>query len=213
MRPIKLGSPLAKVAIACSVLLTVGLLMVGCSSGGGTTTNTQHTTQPPVSTTTIGTMDFPSGKYTTSQIYSDQFRLAYTVNDDGTILVGIKAKTPGWVAVSIGSPHGKSDIWIGYVSGGQATLLDTHDATYSGSHPLDVSSGGTNDLTNITGSEANGVTTIEFKRKLDTGDKYDVPLVTGSNTIVWAIGATDDTNMEHSVVGLGTIEVRALPSH
>jgi hypothetical protein len=65
----------------------------------------------------------------------------------------------------------------------------------------------------VTGSEVGGITTIEFKRKLDTSDKYDLPLVTGSNVITWAIGPTDDTTQEHSAVGLGTFEIPALPTH
>jgi hypothetical protein len=209
MKAHKLGGSPIKAFIICSAIVTAALALTGCGSGGNPTTTPQQTTQPPVSTTVTGSMDFPSGKYVNNQIYNDQFRLAYTVTDDGIISIGIKAKTTGWVAIAIGSPHGKSDIWIGYAYAGQVTLLDTHDASYSGSHPLDVS----NDLTNVSGTEAGGVTTIEFKRKLDTGDKNDLPLVTGSNVIVWAIGATDDINMEHSAVGLGTIEVRALPSH
>jgi len=199
-------------AVMIPAVLIALFAISGCSGGGSTTTN-PPATQPPTSTTTSGTMSFPGGKYVTDVLYSDQFRLAYTVTDDGIISIGIKAKTGGWVAIAIGSPHGRSDIWIGYVSAGQVTFLDTHDASESGAHPLDTASGGTNDLTNVTGSEVSGITTIEFKRKLDTGDKYDLPLVTGTNVVVWAIGPSDDINQEHSVVGLATFEIRALPSH
>ncbi len=205
-----LGSSIYKMAIIPLTVLALSAIS-GCGGGGGTTTTNHPTTQPP--TSTLPLMDFPAGKYVNDTIYSDQFRLAYTVTNDGVISVGIKAKTSGWVAIAIGSPHGHSDVWIGYVSAGQVTLLDTHDASESGAHPLDTANGGTNDLTNITGSETSGVTTIEFKRKLDTGDKYDIPLVTGSNVITWAIGPSDDINAEHSVVGLATFEIPVLPTH
>ena len=198
---------------AFTFLCTVTIAAIGLAGcgGGNPSTTTQHTTPPPSSTLPL--MDFPAGKYVSDTIYSDQFRLAYTVTNDGVISVGIKDKTAGWVAIAIGSPHGHSDIWIGYVSAGQVTFLDSHDASESGAHPLDTGNGGTNDLTNITGSETSGVTTIEFKRKLDTGDKYDIPLVTGSNVITWAIGPSDDINTEHSVVGLATFEIPVLPTH
>jgi hypothetical protein len=192
--------------------IIAGLFLLGGCGGGSPTTTPPPTTLPPTSTT-AATLNFASGKYVNNSLYNDQFMLAYTVTNDGVISVGIKAKTLGWLAIAIGSPHGKSDIWIGYVTNGQVTLLDSHDATESGSHPLDVSSGGTNDLTSVTGSESSGITTIEFKRKLDTGDKYDLPLVPGTNVITWAIGPSDDINQEHSVVGLGTFEIPVLPTH
>ncbi|PPD58333.1 DOMON domain-containing protein [Dehalogenimonas etheniformans] len=203
---------LAKLVIIIPLAVIAISTMTACGGGGTPTTSNPPTSQPPT-TTLPPSLNFPSGKYVNEVTYVDQFTLAYTVTDDGIISIGIKAKTGGWFAIAVGSPHGQSDIWIGYVTGGQVTLLDTHNASYSGAHPLDTGSGGTDDLTNITGSEGNGVTTIEFKRKLDTADKYDLPLVAGSNIVTWAIGPSDDTNQEHSVIGLATFEIRQLPSH
>ncbi|APV44929.1 hypothetical protein Dform_01608 [Dehalogenimonas formicexedens] len=198
--------------LAMIVPFIIALSAMTACGGGPTATTNPPTSQPP--TTPAGTMDFPSGKYQSDTLYSDQFRLAYTVASDGIISIGIKARTTGWVAIAIGNPHGQSDVWIGYVSSGQVTLLDTYNASYSGSHPLDTgSSGGTNDLTNVTGSEANGITTIEFKRKLDTGDKNDLPLVAGSNIVMWAIGPADDMFQEHSVLGIATFEIQLNSGH
>lgn len=196
----------AKLVMIVSPALIAISALSGCGGGGGnTTTNNPFTTQP--TTSSLPLMDFPAGKYTNDVLYLDEFRLAYTVNNDGTISVGIKAKTGGYLAIAIGSPHGKSDVWIGYVNAGQATLFDTHDASESGNHPLDTATGGTNDLTNVTGNETGGVTTIEFKRKLNTGDIYDLPLLKGDNIVTWAIGVSDDISQEHSAVGIATITV------
>ncbi len=38
----------------------------------------------------------------------------------------------------------------------------------------DVNNGGTNDVLNVTGTEANGVTTFTFTRKINTGDGRDM---------------------------------------
>jgi hypothetical protein len=202
----------AKAMVVIILAIIAASALPGCSGGGNPTTN-PPTTQPPTTTSTTSTMDFPAGKYVNDVLYSDQFRMAYTVTDDGIISIGLKARTGGWLAIAIGSPHGRSDVWIGYVSAGQVTLLDTHDASESGAHPIDSASGGTADFTSVTGSESNGITTIEFKRKLDTGDKWDLPLITGSNVVIWALGSSDDINQIHSVVGLATFEIRSLPSH
>ena len=44
---------------------------------------------------------------------------------------------------------------------------------------LDIVSGGTNDLHDVVGLQANGVTTISFTRLLVTNDAWDVAMVPG----------------------------------
>jgi hypothetical protein len=199
-------SGISTIFVLIVAAMAVSPVLTGCGGGGGTPTRT--TTQPPLSTTTTSDpLAFPAGKYVKNELYNGLFRLAYTVGDDGIIAIGIKAKTVGWVAIAIGNPHGTSDVIIGYIENGQVTLLDTHDARESGGHPLDSAFGGTSDLFAISGSEANGITTIEFKRKLNTGDQFDLRLIVGTNTLTWAFGVNDSLAQEHSLVGLAVITV------
>ena len=56
------------------------------------------------------------------------------------------------------------------------------------------------------GSEQGGVTVIEFKVPLDSGDEYDKPMVPGQTyRINLAMGAADDLNSYHA--GRGTSEI------
>ena len=181
---------------ACSILTACG-----GPSANPTTTLPLSSSVPATSS---GSLSFPSGKYVNSTTYSGVFTLAYTVNG-ANISIGLKAKTVGWIAIALGNPHGNSDVMIGYVSNGQVTLLDSYNASESGNHPIDPN----NDLLNISGSETGGITTIEFTRALNTGDKLDLPLVEGDNVVTWAFGASDDVTQEHSDVGIATITVNS----
>jgi hypothetical protein len=154
-------------------------------------------------------MDFPTGSYINTMLLAGGlFRVSWT-NSDDTISIGIKAQTVGWLAIAIspGMTKSRSDLIIGSVTGSQVNLIDSYDPGFAGSHPQDASIGGKNDLFDITGSESNGVTTIEFKRRLNTGDKFDIPLVNGINSFVFAFGADDGMATEHSLVGSGEITI------
>ena len=96
---------------------------------------------------------------------------------------------------------------IGSVIGSQVNLIDSYDPGFAGSHPQDAAVGGKNDLFDISGSESGGVTTIEFKRRLNTGDQFDIPLVNGINSFLFAIGTDDTMATEHSLVGSGEITI------
>ena len=90
---------------------------------------------------------------------------------------------------------------------GQITLTEYCRIDYNGAHTPDTAAGGTNDFIIVSGNESNGITTIEFKRKLNTGDKLDTVLVKGNNNVVWAYGPDDALSSEHSSLGVGTITI------
>jgi hypothetical protein len=182
-----------------AVIIATATVLAGCGGNGGPPTQ-------PTSTTPLE-LAFPPGKYTEVQTYGNVFTLAYTVTGD-TISVGLKVKTPGWVAIAMGPAHGNSDVWIGFVNAaGQLILEDSDNASKAGDHPKDSSRGGTDDLFDFSGSESGGITTIEFKRLLNTGDSLDIPLVPGNNSITWALGQTDLLTNMHIRFGFGTITV------
>lgn len=193
-------------AVPVVVVLILGLVLAGC--GGGTTPPPPPTTSnPPASTTPLSAMEFPVDKYTDTYLSSDGLlRISWKVTRD-TVFIGIKAKTTGWVAIALSPTLNKheSDLIIGFVNGVQVTLIDSFDPGYNGNHPQDSAYGGTNDLQDISGSESNGVTTLEFSRYIDTHDSFDIALINGVNTFLFALGATDNTSDEHSVVGFGIL--------
>jgi hypothetical protein len=57
------------------------------------------------------------------------------------------------------------------------------------------------------GKEEGESTTLEFKRKLDTGDKYDRAFSPGKNTIIWAYGADDQPDKKHAGRGHGELDL------
>ena len=196
-----------------AVILAGSLLFSGCNGGSTTTTTTTNLTTSPVPTG--GIMDFPAGKYTnTLNLISGNFVVSWS-NTEDTVSIGIKAKSTGWLAIAF-SPtltKGRADLIIGSVVSGVVTLIDSYDPGFSGGHPQDDSVGGKNDLFDINGSESGGVTTIEFKRRLVTGDQFDIPLVNGSNPFLFAVGPDDTMASEHNLLGSGDMVITLTQQH
>ena len=128
-------------------------------------------------------------------------------SDTQHVYIGMKARTSGWVAMAIqpGSRMKDADMVFGYVEDGQVTVLDLYSTGDFGPHPPDIEQNGTDDIIEYGGTEADGYTTIEFKRALATGDRYDHDLSGGNNQIIWAFGSLDNFSMRHSQRGYGEI--------
>ncbi len=134
--------------------------------------------------------------------------LLYWSRLDDTVHMGIEAETEGWVAVGIqpGNAMQDADIIIGFVADAQVTVEDHYSTGRFGPHRRDTEQGGTNDILAFGGNEADGVTVIEFSRKLDTGDEYDNPLTVGAtNAVIWAYGTADNTSLQHAPRGYGEV--------
>lgn len=118
----------------------------------------------------------------------------WTIEGD-QILVQLSAQTTGWVGIGFDPEDamGGADIVIGAVKNGKFKVED-HFADRKRGHSNDKKLGGTNDVLNTSGSEADGVTTIAFTRPLKTDDKYDKEIKTeGSYRIMLAYGAGRDS--------------------
>jgi hypothetical protein len=149
-----------------------------------------------------------AGEYAKTGSY-DNFQLSWS-NDDSFIYAGIKAKTTGWVAVGFGAESlmKNADIIQGYVADGKAVVMDTFSTGQFGPHPPDTELGGTNDIIETSAKIDNAYITVEFKRKLDTGDKYDKPLVKGTNKIIWAFSSEPKATLKHTARGHGEIDIQ-----
>ncbi|MBM3119074.1 MAG: hypothetical protein FJ006_05895 [Chloroflexi bacterium] len=160
---------------------------------------------PPAEWTADGVIS--DGEYTKVAKYGD-----YEINwasDEEYIYIGLKVKTTGWVAVGTqpGTTMKDADMVLGFVSDGKATVYDIYSTGDFGPHPPDTELGGTNDILEFGGKEMGGYTIIEFKRLLDTGDKYDRPFSVGTNQIIWSYGSDDNSTIKHVNRGIGELDL------
>jgi hypothetical protein len=147
------------------------------------------------------------GEYQKNKSFGD-YELYWNA-DEQYACVGMRAKTPGWVAVGFdpGLMMQDADIVEGYVTDGKLSIADMYSTGQFGPHPPDTEQGGTDDILASGGKTENGYTTIEFKRKLDTGDKFDKPLHSGLNKIIWAYGSDPQFTLKHMARGSGEIDL------
>ncbi len=119
--------------------------------------------------------------------------LHWTIEGD-SIYIGLRAPTTGWLAIGW-DPSGPimegEDILIGYIRSRELFLQD-YFANTSVTHANDVSLGGRDDVLEASGTEDQSSTTIEFRRGLDTGDRFDRPITPGAHTVQLAYAPTDD---------------------
>jgi hypothetical protein len=147
------------------------------------------------------------GEYQKNKSFGD-YELSWSA-DGQYVYMGIKAKTTGWVAVGF-DPElmmQNADIIEGYIQDGQLFIADQYSTGQFGPHPADTQQGGTDDILASGGKLDNGYTTVEFKRKLNTGDKYDKPLHKGINKIIWAYGGEPQFTLKHMARGSGEIDL------
>lgn len=125
-------------------------------------------------------------------------------NDAETLYMAIKGETGGWVSIGF-EPSvwmKDADIVMGYVDERGASARDAYSTGNYGPHPPDSDLGGTDDLLEFGGSEKDGFTVIEFRRKMDTGDEFDRAFRSGETVnIIWGISDSDDPERRHQKAG------------
>jgi len=201
------------ISVACGLALSLLLVMFGisCQAPAPAATPTPVSAPTPESiSTTVWSADgiLVPVEYTNVKTY-DNCEIHWA-SDDQYIYVGIKASTSGWVAVAVqpGSRMKDADMIFGFVKDGEATVYDLFSTGDFGPHPPDTELGGTDDILEFGGTDKDGVTIIEFKRALNTGDKYDNPLSQGVNKILWAYGSDDKLTLKHTKRGYGELNLR-----
>ncbi len=121
--------------------------------------------------------------------------------DDEYIYFGIRADTEGWLAIGL-EPEFRmngADMIIGMVKEGETVITDQFSTGVFGPHIPDTELGGTNDILEYGGREEGGITVIEFKRLLATGDEFDNDVSGDSLNLIWSFGSTDDFTRKHVV--------------
>lgn len=133
-------------------------------------------------------------------------------NDAQFLYMALAGNTSGWLSVGFEPEEWmkNADMIVGSVDNGKAVVLDEFCTGNYGPHVPDTSLGGTDDILEYGGREQNGQTVIEFKRKMDTGDKFDKAFVPGQKvSIIWAMADTDLDQQKHNIAkGEGIMELR-----
>lgn len=137
----------------------------------------------------------------------------YARTAGGNIIVAMTAPTSGWLAIGIEPAdklHKHADMIFGWVDAeGNSRIVDAFSPDSTGPHPDDRDLGGTADIISFQGTEANGVTTIEFVRPLHLLDHFDHDIeVSVPVSLIWAVGASDDWGAQHQDMGRASLVLR-----
>jgi hypothetical protein len=149
-------------------------------------------------------------EYKNSKEFGNGRFAVYWSNDEEYLYMALKGQTSGWVSIGFEPTMAMkdADMIFGWVSGGTPTVLDVYSTGAFGPHPPDQQLGGTNDLLETGGGEANGFTIIELKRKLDAKDRYDKAFTKSQNiNIIWGLGSSDSLDSPHTTRGSDSIKL------
>lgn len=156
---------------------------------------------------------FPDGIISPGE-YSKNLSLSsgrYTVhwrNDASDLFMALEGRTEGFVAIGFEPVQAMmgADMFMGWVSGGEATVLDLNSTGIYGPHPPDEDLGGRNDVLEFGGNESSGWTVVEFKRKMNTLDPFDKSFLPGQTVnIIWSMSSSDSLAHRHNVRGASSL--------
>lgn len=183
------------------LILSLLLLSSGCISSPANPPT--HTGGPESPWAPDGAIK--GGEYTLNRSTADGSFWLFLRVENGTLFVGMKARTRGWLAVGFGGGLGmkETDIVIAYVlPNGTVMIRDDYSTGFAGPHNPDTEYGGREDVVSYGGREAGDFTIVEFSRRLDTGDRYDFEIPLGESfRVIWAYGSMDDFLSDHSRAG------------
>ena len=123
-------------------------------------------------------------------------------NDQEHLYMALRGETSGWLSIGFDPLEWMkdADIILGAVEDGEAIVLDEYSSGNYGPHEDDTFFGGSYDILESGGSEADGHTVVEFKRKLNTGDEFDEALTPGQSvSIIWAMADSSSRYMKHNI--------------
>ena len=103
--------------------------------------------------------------------------------------MALNATANGWLSIGFEPLEWmkNADMILGSVQGSKATVLDEYCTGNYGPHIEDTLLGGTNDITGIRWQQSRRAHNYEFKRKLNTGDRFDKAFTPGQTiSVIWA---------------------------
>jgi len=162
----------------------------GSGSGSGTTNNVP----PPVNNGNTNTNTNTVRRVTINSVIS----LEWTPPSTGSTSLTLTLKFSGnvgssWVGMGWGGSMVGADIWMMRATGpSTGQVVDTYSPSYN--MPLSDSS---QDVSLVSVSTANGVTSFTLRRDLNTGDTNDKPITTGNNAVIFAWSTSTATYGYH----------------
>lgn len=150
------------------------------------------------------------GEYSKNLTLSDGRFAVHWKNDAEDLYMALTGQTEGFVAIGFEPSQAMkdADMVMGWVSEGNATVLDLYSTGVYGPHPQDVDLGGKDDILEFGGSESGNRTVIEFKRKMDTGDQFDKAFQPDQSVnIIWSMSASDSLAVRHNARGSSRIDL------
>ncbi len=105
--------------------------------------------------------------------------------DGENLAVKLVAETEGWVGIGFNPVKmmAGANFILAYVKDGKAKITDEFGDGEK-KHKSDKKLGGTSDVTLVSGTEVDGLTTIEFTMPLESADKNDTKIDVNGDTIV-----------------------------
>ena len=194
------------------ILILAGIIISGCVQPRMASKNVteQKVTQPWKPDGIISNGEYSHNMTMTEVGGSGRSFEVYWKNDAQDLYMAMKAKTLGWIAVGFEPTDWMkdADIVLGYVHDGNAIVQDQYSTGNYGPHVPDTELGGTNDIQEYGGRAENGYTVIEFKRKMNTGDKYDKAFIPGQAVpIIWSLSDSNSTEVRHVADGKGVMDL------
>jgi len=113
-----------------------------------------------------------------------------------------KFKGTGWFAVGLGSGMRDADVIMMRVQGGNPEVIDATSSGYMLPAPDRQQN-----VELVSGSEAGGVTTVVFKRRISTGDASDKVITSGPNSVIVAWDPSSDAYGPHGANRLAGLSV------
>jgi hypothetical protein len=166
-----------------------------------------------------------SGEYAHQYVAEDIGQTVFWTVEGDEIRLATQAAAKGWIAVGWGGegPIMQGfDIAIGYVDSTGAHVEDNF-ANDAAGHVADTALGGQPDLLEAAVSETAEGTTLEVRRKLETGDPdYDRPFQAGAMPVLLGYADLDDFMSYHEsqrataqldFLGATAVQRRLIPEH
>lgn len=128
------------------------------------------------------------------------FSLKWKIEGQNLIMT-LTARTTGWISIGFEPTRimKDADILIFAVDANGKVLYEDHFGTTPTGHKKDTDLGGQDNITILSGSEKEGVTTVTFSIPLNSGDSYDKVLAAGRKiTVLFASAAKDGFTVKHN---------------
>jgi hypothetical protein len=134
-------------------------------------------------------------------------------NDQEYLYMALNGTAQGWISIGFDPSEWMkdADIIIGSAEAGSVQVWDEYSTGNYGPHIEDTILGGQDNLLEVGGRQDGERMIVEFKRKLNTGDRFDKILVPGEAvSIIWAVSDESDYSLKHNVAyGEGILTLAA----